>query len=189
MIRNEHQSKVAKKKLLELTNARDSTDDATARRTYTELIQLVSLEISEYEAIRARVVRNFAVESVDDLGGCVIKARISSGMSQRELSDELGVSEQMVQKDEARSYENAGLAKIAEVLDVLGFELVGCVRPRQDVRDWIISVHMEPALEPAESTSSGRLVTASESVPSLVSEAISTPVRKAGPSFEIVGVR
>jgi transcriptional regulator with XRE-family HTH domain len=94
-----------------------------------ELAAEIGRDIEEYEALLTGMVNLFEVDSIDDLGECLIKARLARGWTQRQLAEALQVSEQMVQRDEARSYEHAGLARIAEVADVLGYSLAGTLQP------------------------------------------------------------
>lgn len=130
MIGNSRQLTVAQRKLRALTDALEASTDALNSMSYRELINDLRSEIEEFERIRDGYVRQFSVSSVDDLGPAVVKARIASGLNQRQLAEEMDVSEQAVQKDESTLYERAGLARIAEILDALEHELVGVVRPR-----------------------------------------------------------
>lgn len=91
----------------------------------TELAQ----ELTEFEAIQNGQINEFEIDGFDDLGDALIKARLARGWSHRQLAEVLGVSEQMIQKDESRSYERAGLARMAEIADGLGYHLMGCLSP------------------------------------------------------------
>ena len=144
MIGNSRQLGVARRKRDELASALQASGSETDTVTYRVLIANLNDEIAEFEQIRDGVVRQFPVESVDELGKAVIKARVASGLNQRELADELGVSEQAVQKDEATQYERAGLARVAEILDALGHELVGCVRPANSMARMHASITSYP---------------------------------------------
>jgi transcriptional regulator with XRE-family HTH domain len=129
MIKNERQLVIANRKLRELEAAAGQVDpdDAIA---YHDLAEDLRHEIAQYINARDGRANLFSIGSVDGLGRAAIQARIARGWSQKQLAEELGVSEQMVQKDESREYENVGLAKLAEILDVLGYELAGSVRPK-----------------------------------------------------------
>lgn len=130
MIKNERQLRVATTKLTALQHAREVAEDKTGWRAYTDLIDDLSADIAQYEDARDGKTQTFDLKDLDGLGEAVIKARISRGWTHKQLAELMGVTEQQVQKDEARDYEKAGLARIAEVLDVLGYELVGTVRRR-----------------------------------------------------------
>lgn len=131
MIKNLKQLKTAKKNLAGLKATRDATRDADDQDDYTDLVETVAGDIAEYEALESGNVRAFDIGCMDDLGEALIKARIAKGWTHGILASELGVSEQAVQRAEGREYENSGLAYLAELLDTLDYELVGCVRPRQ----------------------------------------------------------
>lgn len=129
MIFTARQAAVSRVKRRDLLKAADAAQSAAEGTPYRELAAEVEAELAEYEAVRGGRVREFAVTEVDGLGEALIKARLARGWTQRRLAEALGVTEQMVQKDEARAYENAGLARIAEVADVLGYGLSGAFRP------------------------------------------------------------
>jgi hypothetical protein len=128
MIRNGRQAAIAKKKHQDLILAARNAKPGQGS-SFLVLAEGIASELAEYEAIRDGLITTFAVHGLDDIGDALTKARIAKGFTHRQLADELGVSEQMIQKDEARSYENAGLARIAEVSDALGYELVGTLQP------------------------------------------------------------
>ncbi len=128
MIRNDHQLSIAKEKQEALQSAASTAKPSDAT-IYSDLIDEVQQEIDEYIGIRDGYVNLFAIESVDDLAASVTKARIARRWTQKQLAESLGVSEQMVQKDESRGYEKAGVARLAEIVDILGYQLVGELRP------------------------------------------------------------
>jgi transcriptional regulator with XRE-family HTH domain len=150
VIGNERQLSAARRKIRDLERALSAASSDVDRETLKALAGDIKGEVDEYINIRDGVIRQFGVESLDDVGPAVVKARVARGWTQRRLADELGVSEQMVQKDEASLYENAGLARVAEVMDALQVELVGAVRdraaPHVDVNaaQWSIQVQAVP---------------------------------------------
>ena len=130
MIKSEQQLSAARLKLAALVKAMGEQADAEGAASLAELASDVRQEIIDYTSARSGAVTAFSVKSLDDLGPAVIRARVAVGMSQKDVADRLGVSEQQVSKDEAREYQAAGVAKVAEVLDVLNYDLVGEVKPR-----------------------------------------------------------
>lgn len=130
MIKNERQLRLAVSKVRALEISRSMVSDKAGWAAYTDLIDDVAADIAEYEDVKDGRVREFKVDGLDALGPAIVKARISQGWTQQQFAAQLEVSEQQVQKDEARDYEHAGLARLAETLDVLGFELVGTVKRR-----------------------------------------------------------
>jgi transcriptional regulator with XRE-family HTH domain len=161
MISNSRQASVSKKRREELLRAAKEAPPGR-RSTYLQLADQIGRELEEYDKIRHGVINEFSVREIDDLGEVLIKARLAKGWTQRQLAEELHVSEQMVQKDESRAYENAGLSRIAEVADVLGYNLQGSFRPvRRSTDLWrsqITSVSIATAF-PLEATYSWALPT------------------------------
>jgi DNA-binding transcriptional regulator YiaG len=130
VIKSDRQLKVAQKRLEQLLASAEGSNELD-RSTWLALANDVRSEVREYEDIRAGRVTVFNISSVDDLAEGLIKARLALGLTQKELADRLQVSEQMVQRDEAGGYERATLARLGDVMDALGYEVVGALRPRQ----------------------------------------------------------
>jgi transcriptional regulator with XRE-family HTH domain len=148
MIRNTRQLRIAQARLRRLLEAWAESVDEGDNKSYSHLVADLRGEIAEFESIKEGAIREFVIRSLDDLGEAVVKARISSGMNQRELATELGVSEQAVQKDESSSYERASLARISDIVDVLGHEVVGVVRPTStNVSSEEVGRLFEPAVQ------------------------------------------
>jgi len=132
MIRNERQLGNARRRIGELEESLSEAEDKTTREALSALRSDLLSQISSYEQIKSGAVRAFGLDDLDGLGEAIIKARLARRMTQRQLAEELGVSEQMVQKDESNAYENGGIARLADILDILGYELVGTVRPKSE---------------------------------------------------------
>ncbi len=89
----------------------------------------VRREILEYKEIRNGQCRVFQLASFEDLADALIKARLAKGWTHGQLAPEVGVREQMVQKDEAGAYGRASLGRLADIAEALGYELQGVLRP------------------------------------------------------------
>lgn len=86
--------------------------------------QLADLEeqLREYESLKAG---NFEIEDLNvvaELPATLIKARISQGLSQRDLAERLSLKEQQIQRYEATDYASASLTRIKQVVSALGVE-------------------------------------------------------------------
>lgn len=128
MIKTDRQLAIAKRKRDELLEACGHLEAEDAE-VYRELARDLQKNIEAYVSVRDGQVNLFGVASVDDLAKAAVAARIARGWTQRDLAEVLGTSEQNVQKDEARNYEHVGLAKLAEIIEALGYNLVGTLRP------------------------------------------------------------
>lgn len=128
MIKNSRQASVSKKTREELLRAAEQAPPGK-RSSYLELAEEIGHDIEEYEAIQTGRLNCFEVGGFDSLGEALVKARLARGWTHRQLAEALQVSEQMVQRDETNLYERAGLARVAEVADVLGYDLAGSLRP------------------------------------------------------------
>lgn len=129
MIRNDQQLAKAQKKHAAVQASIAETVDADARADAERFARQLERQIDEYTKVRDGRTTLFELASIDDLPRALIKARIAKGWTQRHLAEALDITEQQVQKDEAGGYEKAGLARVADVLDVLGYTLHGRLRP------------------------------------------------------------
>ena len=80
-------------------------------------------EIENYEALLNGQEKSFHLDSFDELPRTLIKARIASGLSQRELAGRLGLKEQQIQRYEATEYASASMARVSAVIAVLNVQV------------------------------------------------------------------
>jgi transcriptional regulator with XRE-family HTH domain len=84
--------------------------------------QLADLEadLREYESLQGKLNEAIEITSLEELPSVLIKARIASGLTQKELADKLGLKEQQIQRYEATDYAGASLQRIQQVIEALG---------------------------------------------------------------------
>ena len=87
----------------------------------------LSAELEEYERLKSADVSILSIASFDELPDGLIRARIASGLSQRELGEQLGLKEQQIQRYEAERYRSASYERLREVANALS------VRIRNDI--------------------------------------------------------
>lgn len=76
-------------------------------------------EMREYESLKSGAFRLDRLAAVDELPTVLIKARISQGLSQKDLAERVGLKEQQIQRYEATDYASASLSRIKEVANAL----------------------------------------------------------------------
>jgi transcriptional regulator with XRE-family HTH domain len=84
-------------------------------------------DLEEYDALESGRLNVVAVDDLSDLPRVLIQARISAGLSQRQLAERLALKEQQIQRYEATGYASASLARVLDVVKALGIQL------RQDI--------------------------------------------------------
>lgn len=130
MIKNERQYKITKAQAdrfsqtlerLELDSGEGVHPLIAKARTDAVRSQLADLEmeLAEYEALKKGDFPMDGLNAVSGLPDVLIKARISQGLTQKELADRMGLKEQQIQKYEASDYASASFARIREVADAL----------------------------------------------------------------------
>lgn len=156
MIKNERQYRITQARAQEFAEALDMLDatpvaDADihpillqARRdaTRSQHDDLIA-QLQAYEALAEGRTLVLELASLDELPIALIKARIASGLTQRDLADRLGLKPQQIQRYEATDYAAANLSRIQDVADALGVsvrEEVFLPNPRFTLRDLWMSV-------------------------------------------------
>ncbi len=132
MIKNERQYRITKAQAAKLDAALESFSTQTTNEgtTHPRLIkaqadalrsQLESLqgELREYEGIKEGDIPPPDLSYIADVPQDLIRARIASGLSQKELAERLGMPEQQIQRYESVDYESVSFARIAEIAEVL----------------------------------------------------------------------
>jgi len=92
------------------------------RRGITSDLAHLREELQEYEDFRAGKIREVIVDRLDELPDILIRARIASGLTQRELAEELELKEQQIQRYEATRYKSASLTRMLSVARALKIE-------------------------------------------------------------------
>ena len=128
MIQNEHQYKVTQTKLRELDQASINLDINSSnlskrllqaeKKGIQALIDRLQLEVVEYDDLKQQRTP-IQISSIEELAIGLIKARISMGMTQKELATKIGVQEQQIQRYEDNKYASASLARLTEIAHAL----------------------------------------------------------------------
>lgn len=80
-------------------------------------------ELKEYEDLKSGKISELELDSLDELPNGLIRARIASGLSQKELADRLGIKEQQVQRYESEGYMSASLQRLSDISKALGIKV------------------------------------------------------------------
>ena len=173
MIKNELQLRVTKSQLdhfkqylsLLQSKKKQSKDQALANAEEDAIrTQINELEnqIAEYESLWASRTSMPELESFAEIPRALIKARISLGLSQRDLAERVGLKEQQIQRYESTEYETASIGRVAQIIDALGLKVPSSLstsagnltfghilRKMQNVgleRDFIVNTLLPPQL-------------------------------------------
>ena len=136
MIRNERQYRITKAQAQKLQSALmqlkagvggDAHVHPRLRQAEMDALESqwesLQTEIAEYEALLNGRQKSFSLNSFDELPRALIKARIASGLTQRELAGRLGLKEQQIQRYEATEYASASLSRVSAVIQALNVEV------------------------------------------------------------------
>jgi transcriptional regulator with XRE-family HTH domain/Zn-dependent peptidase ImmA (M78 family) len=131
MIKNERQYRITKAQVDRFSDAikhveasSDSGIDPILKRAEVAALESQHKdlldEVLAYEALQAGSAQVVEVESFDEIPSALIRARIASGLSQKDLAARLGLKEQQVQRYEATDYSGASFSRLSEVVKALG---------------------------------------------------------------------
>jgi HTH-type transcriptional regulator / antitoxin HigA len=86
-------------------------------------IEDLEREISEYEDLKEGRLLSFGADDLDSLGELITKARVARGLTQAELGEILGMTQQQVARYERDGWQKISLWRLAEAADALGLDL------------------------------------------------------------------
>ncbi|MEZ2303550.1 MAG: ATP-binding protein [Microcoleus sp.] len=95
------------------------------KESYQTKIEKLNLEISEYERLincDKKQPLQINIESLKKLPDALIKARIASKISQKELADRLEIDEEIIKQHEDTDYQCASFLEIIEISTALGIK-------------------------------------------------------------------
>jgi ribosome-binding protein aMBF1 (putative translation factor) len=132
MIKNERQYRITKAQAakiaaaLESFSAQAASDGTTHPRlakaqadALRSQVESLHGELREYKGIKEGDIPPPDLSYISGVPQDLIRARIASGLSQKELAERLGMPEQQIQRYESSEYESVSFARIAEIAEVL----------------------------------------------------------------------
>ncbi len=132
MISNERQFRITKTRVEEFEEALraiegSQTDDQLWLQIQRDALQGqlddLKRDLQAYRSLQDRGVQGLEVVSLEDLPESLVKARIASGLTQKDLAALLNLKEQQIQRYEATAYSAASLERIKDVVSALGLTL------------------------------------------------------------------
>jgi HTH-type transcriptional regulator/antitoxin HigA len=134
VIRNDKEYRHGKERLSELeaesrglSSVRRSAGPAEVSTAVLDALQMqiedLEREISEYEDLKEGRILSFAADDLDSLGELITKARIAAGLTQAQLGEILGMTQQQVQRYERDEWQKISVWRLAEAAEALGLDL------------------------------------------------------------------
>jgi transcriptional regulator with XRE-family HTH domain len=137
MIKNDRQYKITRtqaekfrksvsdvrEKLSEGAGERDSLKWKLQHSALEAQLADLDAEVRGYESLQEKRNESLEITSLDELPSVLIKARIASGLTQKQLATKVEVKEQQIQRYEATDYAGASLQRIQQIIEALGVKL------------------------------------------------------------------
>lgn len=134
MIKNERQYRITKAEAEKFQGTLDGWDPtppngidpvihAAQKSALESQLRDLRRDVAEYETLRSGRKPVLEVDSFEEFPDALVRARIATGLSQKELAERLGLKEQQIQKYEATGYSGASLARMTEVVNALGLRV------------------------------------------------------------------
>ena len=136
MIKNERQYRITKAQAARFSDALDKLRQTPNPELHPVIAQAqedalrsqlgdLENELREYESLKSGDFSMESLKAVAQVPTVLIKARIATGLSQRDLAERVGLKEQQIQRYEATDYATANLSRIMEVVGALGTAVEG----------------------------------------------------------------
>lgn len=126
MIYNDRQLKTSKSQIDNLFKALEQlptdSDDwliKAQRDALQSQLSDIKSEVADYEIAKEGRVNHSENISLSSLPKVLIHARIGKGLSQKDLAEQLGMSQQQIQRYEASGYMGASLARLTQIAEAL----------------------------------------------------------------------
>ncbi len=134
MIRNDKEYRHSEERLSELeaelqglSSTRGSADRDEVASVVIDALRMqiedIEREISKYEDLKEGRLLSFGADDLDSLGELITKARIARGLTQAELGELLGMTQQQVARYERDGWQKISLWRLAEIADTLGLDV------------------------------------------------------------------
>lgn len=134
MIKNERQYRITKAQASQFADALRNLEaqqpnhlHPSLQRAQIEAVRSqfadLEAELRDYELLQRKRPAVIEAQSLEELPGALIRARIALGLSQKEVADKMGIKEQQLQRYEATEYAAASLTRIREVANALGVRI------------------------------------------------------------------
>lgn len=132
MIKNEKQYKISKRKFRELNAQIDKTVSEKEQNPLRNQLILASLntskkeiekELSQYEGLKGKKEDVLKERLIAELPSVITEYKIVSGLTQKQLSQILGVKEQQLQRYEADGFKSVTFKNLLKFLDLIGLEI------------------------------------------------------------------
>jgi cytidylate kinase/transcriptional regulator with XRE-family HTH domain/Zn-dependent peptidase ImmA (M78 family) len=132
MIKNERQFRITKAQAEKFRATLKALESAPPDESVHPLLRKAELdalrsqfadldrEIAAYERLRSGEQTLVKVEHFEELPRALIQARIAGGLTQEQLAAKLKLKPQQIQRYEATDYQSASLARVAEIVRLLG---------------------------------------------------------------------
>ncbi len=145
MIKNSKQLALTKKRIEEFTSTISQLQSETSK--FSPLLakaqidalacqrDLLIEQAEEYESLLSGEFAIFDVNNIADLPKALIMARISLGLTQKDLSERLGMKEQQIQRYENTEYGSASFTTLVSIVEALDLKVTEDVFLPKDSRE------------------------------------------------------
>ena len=96
---------------------------AAIRGSYESIIHQLEVEVREYDQLKLGEFTLPGIQHLGEIAPHLVRLRILRGVTQTELARRLGVSKQVVSRQEEAEYQGVNLQRLQEIVDALGGEV------------------------------------------------------------------
>lgn len=111
-------------------------DPMIARAQYASFerqIGELKAQIASYESLRDGKTKKLVAQDVVEIGRVLVEARVSKGLTQRELANLAGLQEQQIQRYEKEFYGSANLRRLGHIAASIGLDFSAKITVSQNI--------------------------------------------------------
>ena len=95
------------------------------RDSFSHHLDRLESEIRRYEVLQSGASSAITLDAINELGHCLIQARIAKGWTQKNLAERVGLKEQQIQRYERDLYKTANLRRLSLICQGLSVRFEG----------------------------------------------------------------
>lgn len=105
----------------------DPTIARAQRDSFAHHLDRIEAEIRRYETLQSGNSDALVLSAINDLGHCLIQARVVKGWTQKALAERVGLKEQQIQRYEKDLYKTANLKRLSLIAQGLSLKFEGSI--------------------------------------------------------------
>lgn len=137
MIKNKKQLTGTLRNISLFTEKLSKISDSPEKKSITHLIEEMQKEVDLYLDVKNGTKKTFSIDSLENISDVIINSRISRGLSQKDLADIVGTTQQQINRWENTDFEKTSFWHILDVCEALEikFKILANLLSEKELKD------------------------------------------------------